>query len=164
MHRMIDSFTDRHPNVQHAKSRLGSGYLKGVIIDIIFDHFLSKHWSQFIRLEFEQFISNFYRAAAQQQTTLPANGEAFIRRVIHYDFFHLYHDFANLAHVLDKLNHRLSPKLRRKESAIDYLPALSEHYTALEDDFLHFFPVLVQQFIAHSRATPDEHYFIGLSR
>lgn len=158
MHRIIDRFTDEHLLVKQAKVRLGNGYLKGVITDIMFDHFLSKHWAQFVRVDFDCFINNFYQAAAQQQTNLPPAGAEFIERLIRYDFFHLYSDFGSLTHVLDKLNQRLSPRLRAKESATDYVPALTQHYFALEDDFLQFFPLLIVQFITANNATSDKHY------
>lgn len=159
MHRTIDGFTDRHAVVLQAKSRLGSGYLRGVVVDILFDHFLSKHWAAFVRADFETFVTDFYQQAAEHKNALPAAGEAFIGRVIRYDFFHLYHDFSHLEKVFDKLNQRLSPKLRQKESATDYLPAIQQHYAALEKDFLQFFPALIAVFLKQSQAIASEHYF-----
>lgn len=159
MHRHIDSFTDSHPLVKQAKSRLGSGYLKGVITDILFDHFLSQHWAQFVRVDFEAFVSDFYRAADQQRMHLPPAGADFIARVIRYDFLHSYHDFSTIGRVFERIDQRLSPKLRAKESATDYLPALTRHYDELSADFLQFFPILIEHFIAHSGAAPDAHYF-----
>ncbi|PID66063.1 MAG: hypothetical protein CR975_04860 [Gammaproteobacteria bacterium] len=159
MHRRIDSFTDSSPYVQQAKSRLGRGYLKGVVVDILFDHFLSQHWAQFVRCDFDTFISDFYQAARQQAQHLPPAGQAFIARVVRYDFLHLYGDFSVLPKVLGKFDRRLSPRLRKRESASDYLPALTANYAALEQDFLVFFPTLITLFLVHSQAEPDKHYF-----
>lgn len=159
MHKAIDSFTDASPHVQQAKNRLGSGYLKGVIIDIVFDHFVVKHWSRFVTVDFEEFVQQFYTRAEQQRTALPNVGAAFLDRVIRYDFFHLYGDINRFDHILEKLNQRLSDKILAKESASDYFPRVIAEYDAIEADFLMFFPTLIELFLTRSQATEGEHYF-----
>ena len=44
LHRKIDSFTDTHPIVRTSTSRLHEnyGHYSGVIVDILYDHFLAK--------------------------------------------------------------------------------------------------------------------------
>ncbi len=47
MHKSIDMFTDSHETVVQCKARLGTkGYLKGVVVDLLFDHFLSPQFDQ----------------------------------------------------------------------------------------------------------------------
>ncbi|PIE72745.1 MAG: hypothetical protein CSA19_02175, partial [Deltaproteobacteria bacterium] len=77
MHKAIDIFTDNSLYVKAAKAHLGSGYLKGVVLDIVFDHYLSKHWERFVRVEFEDFVQSFYQRAKRQQSRLPPAGQAF---------------------------------------------------------------------------------------
>lgn len=158
MHKAIDRFTDDSPVVDRAVARLGSGYLKGVVMDITFDHFLSKHWSCFVTVSQADFIAEFYQRAERHLDALSPTGETFIRRVVDYDILNAYHTFDDLAVVLTRVNNRLSDKLLSKESATDYLPRLADKYDALEDDFLAFFPTLMRLFLKQSDANADEHY------
>lgn len=164
MHRAIDRFTDEHPDVRKAKARLGSGYLKGVVTDILFDHFLSRHWQRFVSISLNAFSEQFYHDAMQYHQRLSPQGIEFIERVIKYDFFHLYYSQQSLHKVYQKFDLRLSERLLRKERAVDYLPLIEQHYTTLESDFLRFFPKLIQFFIKKSQATSNEHYFLDQTK
>ncbi|MBS9778557.1 MAG: DUF479 domain-containing protein [Gammaproteobacteria bacterium] len=160
MHKAIDIFTDNSPHVKRAKDRLGSGYLKGVIIDITFDHFVSKHWETFVATDFESFVEQFYIESELQRKKLPSTAEKFIGKVIRYDFLHLYGEVEQLLHVFEKFNRRLSANILAKESATDYYPRIIEQYENIEQDFLTFFPTVIEMFIKRSQANTDEHYFI----
>lgn len=159
MHKAIDRFTDENPIVDRAIARLGSGYLKGVVIDITFDHFLSKHWVRFVRVSQYDFTAEFYRQAKPQLATLPPAGNDFIEKVLRYDVLNSYATFDDLAVVLTKVNRRLSAKLLAKESATDYLPRLASNYEALEEDFLEFFPMLIRRFLQYNNVSKQAHYF-----
>lgn len=159
MHKVIDRFTDDSPIVNRAVARLGKGYLKGVVIDITFDHFLSKHWTRFVTVPQADFIAEFYQHAEAQLDILPPTGAIFIRRVLNHDILNAYHNFEDLAIVLTRVNNRLSNKLRSKESATDYLPRLASKYDALEEDFLTFFPTLIRLFLEQSSAGQRTHDF-----
>ena len=49
LHRSIDEFTDHHPVVQISKMRLRPKYrhYAAVIVDIFYDHLLSRFWSNY---------------------------------------------------------------------------------------------------------------------
>ncbi len=49
LHREIDNYTDNHPIVRKSKRRLNKryGHYNGVIIDILYDHFLAKNWNNY---------------------------------------------------------------------------------------------------------------------
>ena len=49
LHRGIDSFTDSHPTVRQSTARLHEnyGHYSGVIVDILYDHFLAKNWEEY---------------------------------------------------------------------------------------------------------------------
>lgn len=159
MHKAIDRFTDNHRYFKQAKQRLGTGYLRGVVLDILFDHFLSCHWPVFVTLSLDTFSQQFYVKADKAKNRLPAKGASFIGRVIKYDFFHLYQDFSGLVNVFAKFDERLSDNLLRKECSSDYLPLIEKHYQALETDFLQFIPELIQFFINKSKVKENEHCF-----
>jgi len=49
IHRWIDSYTDSHSIVKQSTKRLHAkyGHYSGVIVDILYDHFLAKNWSHY---------------------------------------------------------------------------------------------------------------------
>ena len=62
LHRHIDSFTDSHPIYRQSKHRLHEkyGHYSGVIMDILYDHFLAKNWATYSRGKLEDFAVDFY--------------------------------------------------------------------------------------------------------
>ncbi|MFC5049414.1 ACP phosphodiesterase [Rubritalea spongiae] len=67
MHRAIDSLTDSHPTFREAKQLIDPNRrrLAGIAIDIIYDHFLSRHWNLFYQQERSLFINQFYQSLEQ---------------------------------------------------------------------------------------------------
>ena len=49
LHRHIDTYTDSHPIVRLSTKRLHEkyGHYSGVIVDILYDHFLAKNWENY---------------------------------------------------------------------------------------------------------------------
>lgn len=80
MHNAIDKFTDANFYFKRAKSRLGNGHLRGVVIDVAFDYFLIKHWTTYVAVDFEYFVENFYQQAAQHTDSLPKIGVDFVEK------------------------------------------------------------------------------------
>ncbi len=159
MHKKIDKFTDNSDIVQQALSRLGRGYLKGVVLDITFDYFLSKHWDTFVKIDKDCFIQNFYDNAKKQRTSLPNKANEFVTALTKYDILGNYNTLIELEQVFQRVNRRLSTRLLAKESTTDYLPRITENYDKLEKDFLQFFPTLIELFLQQSQAKSSEHLF-----
>lgn len=83
MHKSIDIFTDSHEVVTECKARLGSkGYLKGVVVDLLFDHFLSNNWYLYSGLPLETFVEKFHCEAFQKAQEFPSQQSQFVKRVI----------------------------------------------------------------------------------
>ena len=60
MHRAIDAFTDSHEVVAMSKSRFEfKGYLKSVVVDLLYDHFLAVHWDVFSESPLDEMLSSF---------------------------------------------------------------------------------------------------------
>lgn len=159
MHKQIDKFTDNSHIVRQALSTLGSGYLKGVVLDITFDYFLSKHWNKFVTIEKDVFIQNFYEHAKKQGSNLPSKANEFVTAIAKYDILGNYNTLIDLEQVFQRVNRRLSPRLLAKENTTDYLPRITENYDKLEQDFLQFFPTLIALFLQQSQAKSSEHLF-----
>ena len=59
-HLRIDAFTDAHAIVSRSKKLLTPrGHLKGVVLDILYDHFLSLHWDTYCNIPREKFLEDF---------------------------------------------------------------------------------------------------------
>lgn len=81
MHRSIDHFTDHHPNVKQAAILLKPGYgrYSGIVVDVLFDHFLAKNWPDysvyglrdFTRNAHAIFLSNFWILPPKVKQFLP---------------------------------------------------------------------------------------------
>lgn len=158
MHKKIDKFTDAHPVFDRARDRLGEGYLRGVVIDIAFDHFLSKHWQTFVRMSLADFIATFYAATASQRNTLPPKAQMFIAHIVSDDVLSRYGDFDDLIDAFARVDKRLSAKLLAKESMSEHFPVLAANYEEIETDFLAFFPDLMTMFLSESRVRKDAHF------
>ena len=64
MHRAVDRFTDSHEVFKNSRALIAPERRRfsGIIIDIIFDHYLSVHWNDYHHQPLEQFVDDFYRA------------------------------------------------------------------------------------------------------
>ena len=62
LHREIDTFTDSHPTVRQSSKRLHKNYshYSRVIVDIYYDHFLAKNWSDYSDTPLEDYVEDFY--------------------------------------------------------------------------------------------------------
>ncbi len=160
MHKSIDQFTDSNIHVARAKDYLGTSYLRGVVVDIVFDYYLTKHWTRFVRMDKDDYIQSFYRQADKQCGQLPEAGRQFIKRIIRYDFFHLYRDLLSLQYVFQRFDNRLSEKLLMRESTSQYVPLIERYDKDIEKEFLLFFPELVNFFLQTSALSGEKHFFV----
>ncbi len=73
LHRQIDTFTDAHKTVRKSTKRLHNkyGHYAGVIVDILYDHFLAKNWSYYSEIPLEKYIDTFYKSLEHNFDQLP---------------------------------------------------------------------------------------------
>lgn len=64
MHRAVDRFTDSHQVFKSARKLIASDRQRfaGIILDIIFDHYLSIHWHDYHHQPLERFTIDVYQA------------------------------------------------------------------------------------------------------
>ena len=143
-HKRIDSFTDNHPLVKESKRRLKNRkYLKGVIIDIVYDHLLTIHWERYASKDFEEFTSRFREEAPKQIDRYPQKAKFVVNRVVDIKLLSSYSDLKGLGEGFKRIDKRLSERLLAKESAFGYLPIVADALEDIERDFLRFFPELM---------------------
>ncbi len=162
MHKAIDIFTDSHPIVSQSKSRLGEkGYLKGVVIDLLYDHYLSTHWGQYARLPLTDFLETFYASAARVTPTYPHPAKRHISYLVQSDMLASYQTFTGFHEALRRIDTRLSAQIKAKDSMLNYLAPIEDHYDALQHDFQAYFPELIAFFKQHELGSPTDNYLIS---
>ena len=146
-HILIDSFSDKHTLVLQSKNRLAQkGLLRAIVIDIVYDHFLTKNWDRFCNISFENYTQNFYEEASKRLKDLPNNASQRLSRIIKYEVLNKYQSINDLKKVFKGIDeNRLSPKLLSRDSASAYFDTFQNNMDDIEKDFLAFFPELCEK-------------------
>lgn len=141
LHRAIDHFTDHHPQVLASK-RLISPLRRrfaGIIVDVVYDYCLCRHWSRFSDVELPEFISTTYCALEQYQGYLPERAAIAVQALIAEDWLSCYGTLGGIGHTLN----RISRRIKRTNALAGAIEELEVHEAALGEHFLDFFPALV---------------------
>jgi acyl carrier protein phosphodiesterase len=146
LHLIIDTFTDSHPIVKDAKNSLTKkGYLKGVVLDIIYDYFLSIYWDNYCNIPREKFLEDFRNEALRAIPNYPQKAIDVIMQVVINRVLLSYASLDGVNRALCRIDNKLSYRVKNKECAIDYLPLIKEELPYLEQGFLYFFPELMKE-------------------
>lgn len=80
LHRKIDHFTDTHPLVKQSAQRLSAKYGRyaGIVIDVFYDHFLAKNWSEYSELSLKEYVSKVHRVLMVNYFKLPNDVKRFL--------------------------------------------------------------------------------------
>ena len=141
LHRHIDDFTDRHPVVHRSKIHFTRKYHRyaGVVIDILYDHFLCREWDFFSRRPLESVTYNFYRAMVNNFDILPENVKASFPFIIINNWIETYQTTSGIRNVLRTMSKRTSLPAETRYA----MKMLKRNYYTLHDDFMEFFPELI---------------------
>ncbi|WP_313373456.1 ACP phosphodiesterase [Chishuiella sp.] len=141
LHREIDSFTDSHEIVKKSASYFHASQHKfsPIIIDVIYDYFLIKHWHLFSKVPFNTFKNNCYQLFQDRYENLPEKLQIKISYLIKYDWFENYKSIEGVQKTLKGVG-----KQSKFENNLDHIiPEFEKNYTSLENDFLLFYPKLI---------------------
>jgi len=145
IHKIIDSYSDKHEAFKRSKKRLKEkGLLKGIIVDFTYDYLLIKNWDKFSNIAFDEFTRRFYKQANLAKLNYPQRPKEIVSNMIQRDLLN-YSDLEHLKQAFSRLDRRLSPKLAQRDSAISYYEIVCEKIPQLEEDFLEFFPALIKE-------------------
>lgn len=86
MHRQIDSFTDAHPKFSEAKTLFRSefGLYSGIVIDLLYDHYLAKNWNEYSDLSLRTFTKRSHAVLLQNFMHLPVRVQSFLPFLIQH--------------------------------------------------------------------------------
>ena len=144
LHRFIDSFTDRHPIFRQSQQRLSASCRRfsGIMIDLLYDHFLARHWSHFSDVPLLRFTHDFYAALDQFQPWLPDALRTIQGRMRERNWLAAYAELSVVGRALDQIGQH---RLRRPNPLVGSLQELESHYADLERDFWTFMPDIQRQ-------------------
>jgi len=110
IHRSIDTFTDRHPNVIECSKLLKAGYgrYSGVVTDIFFDHFLAANWNEYSGITLRQFAKHAHAIFLSNFGLLPFRVKQFLPFLIQHKRFESYAHRENLLAILEIMSRRTS--------------------------------------------------------
>ena len=140
LHRRIDTFTDAHPVHRASRNRIVGARRRyaGIIVDLCYDHFLSRHWARHATLPLDEFTARVYDALARHRALLPPRLARIAPRMAAQDWLGSYRDLASLGAALDGIATR-SPRTAPLAGAIE---DVRRRYRELGEDFDAFFPDL----------------------
>ena len=136
LHRAIDRYSDTHPKVKHSVKLLIPHlyHYAHVSVDILYDHFLVKHWEKFSKKPLQSYIINFYALLESKMKSLPIKSQKISRTLIDNDWFNMYESFDGLNKVFQGMSKRASFRSNMENTVI----YLKENYQELDQDFLAF--------------------------
>lgn len=140
LHRQIDSFTDSNEIVRQSKRRLDAGYnlYRGIIIDILYDHFLAKNWSKYSGIPLDQFSHSFYDLLRSHHEMLPDRIKNLMPVMIKEDWLTSYATLEGINKILFGMNKRTEERANIHLAIND----LVDNYDDFEKDFTQFFEKL----------------------
>ena len=140
LHRAIDFYTDTHPTVRKSISRLFGtyGHYSGIIVDIIYDHFLASHWRNYSPIALDLFVSEFYELLQRYYPFLPKPVQQFMPYMIKDNWLLSYATLEGIGRILYQMNERTKRRSKMNFAIVE----LEEHYVDFETEFLSFFEEL----------------------
>lgn len=137
LHRFIDSFTDSHAVYRQSKHRLHEkfGHYSGVIMDIVYDHFLAKNWNKFSKNKLEKYAADFYKLLQNNYIILTEKTQNALPYMIETNWLVCYKTLAGLELILFQMDHRTKKRANMPAAMADVV----EYYTEIEQEFFVFF-------------------------
>jgi acyl carrier protein phosphodiesterase len=146
-HRRIDAFTDSHPIVRQSIRRVSPEFRRfgGVLVDIFYDHFLTRDWPKLSPTPLPVFVDEFYASFARHRGEIPPEAYLHLEQMKSANWLCAYGDLDGVSLTLQ----RISGRLRRPVPLGNAVSILESEYAGFQADFAAFFPELV----SHVRIT-----------
>jgi acyl carrier protein phosphodiesterase len=141
LHRYIDTYTDAHETFRVSTKRLHEkyGHYSGIIVDILYDHFLAKNWNQYCDKTLISYINAFYDSLEENYDILPLRIQKMMPYMITDNWLLSYASIEGISRVLDGMNRRTKNRSGMDE-AVNELEAF---YSEFENEFTIFFDELI---------------------
>lgn len=143
LHRRIDASTDDHPAYRDSLVLLHPRWRRyaGIVLDIWFDHLLSRQWSRWHSQPLEDFCDQCWRDFHARSRYIPPRARAFMQRAEQFQLLESYRDEQVIARTLERVGQRL----RRPVPLHEALPELVAAADTLEHNFEKLFADLQRE-------------------
>jgi acyl carrier protein phosphodiesterase len=142
LHRAVDSYTDRHPEVVAARALFAPPYRRyaGIALDMWFDHCLARDFTAWSSLPLTVFSAELRALLRRQDALLPPEARRFAQYMEANDLPAGYADPRMIERALAGIGQRL----RRDNPLAQMLPVLQALDAPLQQHFEAFLPQLRQ--------------------
>ena len=140
-HIFVDKFTDSHNIVRQARSEVSAGRRRfaGIMLDVLFDHFLIKHWSLYSEESFTVFGQRAYDCLGRRVSIMPENMQAMVGSMLTHRWLDTYSHLQGVERALE----RTASRIRFKHNFHGSIEDVQQNYALFEQTFLTFFPQLL---------------------
>lgn len=139
-HQAVDKFTDHHHALIPLKQTLSKSRRRfsGIISDVVFDYYLSKHWHLFSDQDMNEFIDHCYVEILAVQHLMHDSMRRAMIFMVEDDGLRINQEMKGVAQTLD----RLSRRIRFKNNLTGAISEVEANYDFYEAGFLELFPDL----------------------
>lgn len=143
LHRAIDTFTDAHHLFRQSTKKLHSRYhhYSGVIVDMYYDHFLAKNWTNYHSENLTNYAANFYQSLMDNFHLLTLKTQNLLPYMVEYNWLVNYQSIPGLERILSQMDQRTKNQSLMRFATEE----LVAHYDEFESEFALFYKE-VQQF------------------
>ncbi|WP_339889460.1 acyl carrier protein phosphodiesterase [uncultured Flavobacterium sp.] len=140
LHRYIDTFTDANKTFRISKHRLHEryGHYSGVIVDILYDHFLAKNWTKYSDESLTSFVFRFYQSLEDNFEALTPKTQRILPIMIEQNWLESYATIEGISKILFQMDYRTKFKSKMQFSVEE----LESFYDDFENEFTLFFEEL----------------------
>jgi acyl carrier protein phosphodiesterase len=140
LHRAIDSYTDSHHIVKQSTKRLHKNYshYSGVIVDILYDHFLAKNWKNYHDQDLESYVDDFYGMLRSNFEILPSRIQRMMPYMMADNWLLSYATVPGISKILQQMNVRTKGISKMNFAVLE----LEKYYDEFEKEFTDFFEEL----------------------
>ncbi len=141
-HRSVDRFTDSHAAVIKAIEALTErfGLYAGILVDVVFDHFLLCNWHAYTDTPETLFFDDVYRSLSRTDWEYPERYTQVISSILKDRWLSSYRDLESVVYALKRIGMRFS----KPTPLDDTREGIQDNYRLLGDTFNTFFPELIQ--------------------
>jgi acyl carrier protein phosphodiesterase len=121
------------------------------MIDMFYDHFLAKYWSEFMDEPLREFSARIYSILERRHAMLPDRLQQMAPRMAQWNWLESYAQVGSIHTALDRMGQRLTRQNSLRNSADE----LVQHYPAFESDFRDFLPQVREFAKSHHASSVD---------
>ncbi|MEM6878816.1 MAG: ACP phosphodiesterase, partial [Bacteroidota bacterium] len=124
LHRHIDLVTDQHAAVKHLQSLLSPrhGRYSGVVVDVLFDHYLARDWNNLLTIEYGDFAAQTYSNIKAALSIMPPHLSRRFGAMVADQWLNVYRTVPGILEVFE----RMQPRIRQLEYFRDFDQTIEE--------------------------------------